>query len=368
MGSFNSLLDSLLDYGIVFQWFDCNVFLVIVVKFDLNVGQTFSWLDSNGIGFNGSEVDCFDYILSLADKIVRVSSLECRASINIQVFQSKWSHFVGRHTFYVNSVESFFLFNLNSNKLINLSFWLPSISISIDTNWFCVGQIWWIEQSSVSSFQARIQIDFILLSNSENLFQLSFSLGIIWGKEIHVNWIPVEPCDVLNTFSIIKSVPVFTFLALINGQLNLTAFGVLVTKTVEVVEVWFTFCAVAIDILLTVVVLEFALFERIQEVQTLAVLAITFWSEWLTVSIFVLAFIQDDFVSLTAFQTFTWLVIIFNTVWITGCTQSVFQNVSSKTVKTFLVIIFQAILDSTEFIISKFEWIFTLFTVVKIML
>jgi hypothetical protein len=43
----------------------------------------------------------------------------------------------------------------------------------------------------------------------------------------------------------------------------LTAFGVLVAKTVEVVEVWFTFCAVTVDILLAVVVLEFALFERI---------------------------------------------------------------------------------------------------------
>lgn len=78
----------------------------------------------------------------------------------------------------------------------------------------------------------------------------------------------------MNTFSIVKSVPVLTFLALINGQLNLTAFGVLVTKTVEVVEVWFAFGAVTVDVLLTIVVFKLTLLERIQEVQTLTVLAI----------------------------------------------------------------------------------------------
>lgn len=84
--------------------------------------------------------------------------------------------------------------------------------------------------------------------------------------------------------------------------------------------------------------------------------------------IFILTLISYNFVSLFALETLTRLEVILNTIGIPSGTESVLQQIPTKAVNTFLIIILETILDSTLLVISEFKGVLALFAVVEIVL
>jgi hypothetical protein len=118
---------------------------------------------------------------------------------------------------------------------------------------------------------------------------------------------------------------------------------------------------------LAIEVLEFALVQWIEEVKSLTVLAVTLWSEWLAMSVFVLTLVVYDFVSLLASHASAWLEIVFNTVGVTSATQSILEQIVSETADTLFVISLQTVLDHAMLVFIEFEWVLALFAVVEVM-
>lgn len=84
--------------------------------------------------------------------------------------------------------------------------------------------------------------------------------------------------------------------------------------------------------------------------------------------IFILTLISYNLVSLFALETLTRLEIILNTIGVTSGTESILQQIPTKTINTFLIIILETILDSTLLVISEFKGVLALFAVVEIVL
>ena len=85
-------------------------------------------------------------------------------------------------------------------------------------------------------------------------------------------------------------------------------------------------------------------------------------------SVFILTFIKDYFVSLFAFGTLSWLKVIVSTIGVTSSTQAIFKQVATETIETFFVVIFQTIFNDTIFVFIEFERVFALPTVFQISL
>lgn len=86
----------------------------------------------------------------------------------------------------------------------------------------------------------------------------------------------------------------------------------MITKGTKIIVIRFAFDTVSTVIFLTVEISQFALFERIEEINALTILTMSFFTEGFTMTVFILTDVIDDVIALFAFQTFSSFKIILN--------------------------------------------------------